>query len=68
MKSNVPMICPQCGKPMTPRKVIKVNCSASAEFIETPCPGNEPTTDTPLEGSPTEEFDGYYCAQCDIHS
>ena len=59
--------CPHCGELMVYRKVTKVNCSASAEFIETPCPGNEPTTNTPLEGVPTEEFENYYCPQCYIN-
>lgn len=64
MTESMKHICPHCGKEMIIKTVVKNFCSSSAEFIDTPCPGDEPETLTPIAGSDTELFDVWYCPQC----
>lgn len=59
--------CPTCGQAMIQKNVLLNHCSASAEYTDSPCPGEEPTTHTPIEGVETEDnIDVWYCPQCTI--
>jgi predicted RNA-binding Zn-ribbon protein involved in translation (DUF1610 family) len=66
MKEKEVHPCPECGQPMI-LKAEQVNfCTNTAEFPEAPCPGEDPTTHTQIEGIDTEVVQKWYCPQCTI--
>lgn len=60
-------VCPECGKPMILKPTQKNFCAPSAEYTDAPCPGDEPTTQTPIAGAETEILELWYCPQCTVN-
>ena len=58
--------CPECGGQMIIKVVPKNYCVNTAEFPDAPCPGEDPTTHTEIEGTETEMLKQWYCPQCTI--